>query len=133
MHVSLLRKSKEYLIFSGDKYTKYAELQIYVRISVQNVRTLARTYRAFPITDVEICTSGLQMIHIQNACILVPTVFLRHLKTKFEIPFAFSVFLRFPKTKIKLLVGTALGRGTGIRTRFIVCSESENHTILGKE
>ena len=104
MHVSLLRKSEEYLIFSGDKYTKYAELQIYVRISVQNVRTLARTYRAFPITDVEICTSGLQMIQIQNACTLVPTVFLRHLKTKFEIPFAFSVFLRFPKTKIKLLV-----------------------------
>ena len=38
-----------------------------------------------------------------NACTLVPTVFLRHLKTKFEIPFAFSVFLRFPKTKFKLL------------------------------
>ena len=38
---------------------------------------------------------------IFNACTLVPTVFLQHLKTKFEIPFAFSVFLRFPKTKFK--------------------------------
>ena len=42
-------------------------------------------------------------LKVQNACTLVPTVFLRHLKTKFEIPFAFSVFLRFPKTKFKLL------------------------------
>ena len=38
-----------------------------------------------------------------NACTLVPTVFLRYLKTKFEIPFAFSLFLRFSKTKFKLL------------------------------
>ena len=38
-----------------------------------------------------------------NACTLVPTVFLRHLKTKFEFPFSFSVFLRFRKTEFKLL------------------------------
>ena len=38
-----------------------------------------------------------------NACTLVPTVFLRHLKTKCEFPFSFSVFLRFRKTEFKLL------------------------------
>ena len=42
-------------------------------------------------------------LYPENACTLVPTVFLRHLKTKFEFPFSFSVYLRFRKTEFKLL------------------------------
>ena len=47
------------------------------------------------IKHVQISLNSLRNVNLQNACTLVPTVFLRHLKTKFEFQFSFSVFLRF--------------------------------------
>jgi len=37
-----------------------------------------------------------------NACTLVPTVFLRHGKTEFELPGLFSVYTRYRKREFKI-------------------------------
>ena len=49
---------------------------------------------------------------VYNACTLVPTVFLRHGKTEFELPILFSVYPCHPKTEIVFRFPTTLNIGT---------------------
>ena len=44
----------------------------------------------------------LAKVSVSNACNLVPTVFLQHGKTKFELPLSFSVYSRHRKTEFVL-------------------------------